>query len=78
MPFYRNRDYSKVLALQEKERKKYISSCHKMRRDFTLLVYSVDGIVGQGANMTEKHLPLYLSATNGAETTWRLCFIYKH
>ena len=52
---YRNRDFEKVLASQEKEKKdKYLASCHEMRKDFTPLVYSVDGIAGKEAKAVEK------------------------
>ena len=59
---YRNRDFEKVLALQEKEKKdKYLASCHEMRKDFTPLVYSVDGIAGREAKAAEKRLASYLA-----------------
>ena len=58
----RNRCYTKVLASQEKEKKdKYLASCHEMRKDFTPLVYSVDGIAGREARAAEKRLAQYLS-----------------
>ena len=53
----RGRDFTKVLAAQEKEKKdKYLSSCLQMRKDFTPLVYSVDGIAGHEARNAEKRL----------------------
>ena len=59
---YRNRDFRKVLASQEKEKKdKYLASCHEMRKDFTPLVYSVDGIAGREAKAAEKRLASYLA-----------------
>ena len=59
---YRNRDFEKVLASQEKEKKdKYLASCHEMRKDFTPLVYSVDGIAGREAKAAEKRLASYLA-----------------
>ena len=59
---YRNRDHAKVLESQEKEKKKkYLASCHAMRKDFTPLVYSVDGIAGREAKSAEKRLASYLS-----------------
>jgi hypothetical protein len=54
---YRNKDYQKVLAQQEKEKKnQYLHPCLEMRKDFTPLVYSVDGIAGREAKNAEKHL----------------------
>jgi hypothetical protein len=56
---YWNKDYQKVLAQQEKEKKnQYIRPCLEMRKDFTPLVYSVDGIAGREAKNAEKR-PAY-------------------
>jgi hypothetical protein len=58
---YWNKDYQKVLAQQEREKKKqYLCPCLKMRKDFTPLVYSVDGIAGREAKNAEKHLAYHL------------------
>ena len=54
---YRNADYDKTLAVHEKEKKrKYLSSLHDQRKDFTPMVYSVDGIAGRKAKSAEKRL----------------------
>jgi hypothetical protein len=59
---YRNKDYQKVLAQQEKEKKnQYLRPCLEMRKDFTPLVYSVDGIAGREAKNAEKRLAYHLS-----------------
>jgi len=59
---YWNKDYQKVLAHQEKEKKnQYLHPCLEMRKDFTPLVYSVDGIAGREAKNAEKHLAYHLS-----------------
>ena len=59
---YRNKDYQKVLVQQEKEKKnQYLHPCLEMRKDFTPLVYSVDGITGREAKNAEKHLAYHLS-----------------
>ena len=59
---YRNKDYQKVLAQQEKEKKnRYLRPCLEMGKDFTPLVYSVDGIAGREAKNAEKHLAYHLS-----------------
>jgi len=58
---YRNKDYQKVLAQQEREKKnQYLRPCLEMRKDFTPLVYSVDGIAGREAKNAEKHLTYHL------------------
>jgi hypothetical protein len=59
---YWNKDYQKVLAQQEKEKKnQYLRPCLEMQKDFTPLVYSVDGIAGKEAKNAEKHLAYHLS-----------------
>lgn len=58
----RNRCYGKVLASQKNEKKdKHLASCHETRKDFTPLVYSVEGIAGREARAAEKRLAQYLS-----------------
>ena len=57
------RDFLKVLAAQEKEKKdKYLDSCLQQRKDFTPLVYSVDGIAGREARNAEKRIAALLAA----------------
>jgi hypothetical protein len=57
---YRNKDYW-ILAQQEKEKKnQYLCPCLEMRKDFTPLVYSVNGIAGREAKNAEKHLTYHL------------------
>jgi hypothetical protein len=46
--------------LQEKKNQ-YLCLCLEMRKDFTPLVYSVDGIAGREAKNAEKHLAYHLS-----------------
>ena len=59
---YQNKDYQNVLVQQEKEKKnQYLCLCLKMQKDFTPLVYSVDGIAGREAKNAEKHLTYHLS-----------------
>jgi hypothetical protein len=58
---YQNKDYQKVLAQQEKEKKnQYLHPCLEMWKDFTPLVYSVNGITGREAKNAEKHLAYHL------------------
>ena len=59
---YRNKDHDKVLAAQEKEKKdKYLRSCHEQRKDFTPMVYTVDGVAGREARAAERRVALFLS-----------------
>ncbi len=58
---YRNKDNQKVLAQQEKGKKnQYLCPCLEMQKDFTPLVYSVDGIAGGEAKNAEKCLAYHL------------------
>ena len=58
---YRNKDYQKVLAQQEKEKKnQYLRPRLEMQKDFTPLVYSVDGIAVREAKNVEKRLAYHL------------------
>jgi hypothetical protein len=59
----RNQEVEKVLKKCEKEKKdKYLRACHEMRRDFTPLVYSVDGCVGHETKQAERKLAGALAA----------------
>jgi hypothetical protein len=59
---HRTVEVSKLLARQEKEKKsKYLQSCHEMRKDFTPLVYTVDGVAGREARTAEKRLAALLA-----------------
>ncbi|KAL7524872.1 hypothetical protein ACHAXR_000752, partial [Thalassiosira sp. AJA248-18] len=40
---------------------KYLDVCHELRKDFTPLVYSVDGIAGREAKGAEKRLATLLA-----------------
>jgi len=54
---YRHKHPKQVLETHEKEKKdKYLARCHELRKDFTPLVYSVDGMAGREARMAEKRL----------------------
>ena len=60
---HRGRGFEKVLAAQEKEKKdKYLRSCLEQRKDFTPMVYSVEGIPGREARNAERHLATLLAA----------------
>ncbi|KAL3806424.1 hypothetical protein ACHAXA_007766, partial [Cyclostephanos tholiformis] len=59
---YQKRDFGKVLLQHEKEKKdKYLWTCLELRKDFTPMVYSVDGIAGREAQNAEKRLATHLA-----------------
>ncbi len=59
---YRKKDFAKVLEQHKKEKKdKYLQNCLEMRKDFTTMVYSVDGIAGREARNAEKRLATHLA-----------------
>ena len=60
---YRKKDLGKVLLQHEKEKKdKYLRTCLELRKDFTPMVYSVDGIAGREARNAEKRLATHLAS----------------
>jgi len=61
-PGYRGQDPKKILARHEKEKKdKYLDACLERRRQFTPLVYSVDGLMGDEARAASKRLASHLA-----------------
>ena len=59
---YRHKAPARVLAEQEREKKdKYHARCQELRKDFTPLIYSVDGMAGREAIAAEKAIALALS-----------------
>ena len=61
---YRNKAPEKVLAAHETEKKdKYVHRCrcHELRKDFTPLVCSSDGIAGRETRMAEKRMAKLLA-----------------
>ena len=60
---YRKKDFGKVLLQHEKEKKdKYLRTCLELRKDFTPMVYSVDGIAGREAQNAEKRRATHLAS----------------
>jgi hypothetical protein len=54
---YKTLAVTKVFSQQEKEKKsKYLQSCLEMQKDFTPMVYSVDGVADREAWSAEKRL----------------------
>ena len=52
----------KILAVAEWEKKsKYLASLHAQRKDFTPMVYTVDGIAGRKVKSVEKHFASFLA-----------------
>ena len=59
---HRHKTPAKVLAEQEREKKgKYLARCQELRKDFTPLIYSVDGMAGREAIAAEKAMAKALS-----------------
>ena len=59
---HRNKDPTKCLAAQEKEkRNKYERACHEQRKDFTPLVYSIDGMAGPATRAAERRMAARLA-----------------
>ena len=62
-PSYRGQDPLKVLEKHEKEKKtKYLPACLQARKQFTPLVFSVDGLAGAEAKAAGKRLASQLAA----------------
>jgi len=60
---HRNKEPAKVPELQEKEKKgKYLQTCHELRKDFTPLVCSVDGMTGKEARYAESRLAYHFAS----------------
>ena len=67
---YQKKEFSKVLEQHEKDKKdKYLQTCLEMRKDFTPMVYSVDGIAGRESRNAEKRLATHL-AGKGWQSRW--------
>ena len=59
---YRKKEPMKVLEQHEKEKKDmYLQNCLEMWKDFTPMVYSVDGFAGREARNAEKRLATQLA-----------------
>jgi hypothetical protein len=64
---YRKKEFAKVLEQHEKEKKdKYLQNCLEMRKDFTPMIYSVDGIAGREASWP----PTWLASGNVSILRW--------
>ena len=62
-PTYRGRDPKKILAEHEKRKKdKHLDACLQRRRQFTPLVFSVDGLLGPEAQAASQRLASRLAA----------------
>jgi hypothetical protein len=60
---YQKKDFGKILLQHKKEKKdKYLWTCLEMRKDFTPMVYLVDGIAGRKARNAERRLATHLAS----------------
>jgi hypothetical protein len=60
---YQKKDFGKDLLQHEKEKKdKYLRTCLEMRKDFTPMVYLVNGIAGREARNAERRLATHLAS----------------
>ena len=60
---YRKKEFAKVLEQHEKEKKdKYLQNCLEMWKDFTPMIYSMDGIACREAWNVEKRLATHLAS----------------
>jgi hypothetical protein len=72
----RNHDPSKVLAKCEKLKKdKHLHACLEQRRDFTPLVYSVDGMSGRETKQAERQIASALSTKWCREYSEMVAFV---
>ena len=56
-PSYSSKDPQHILDQSESNKKiKYEDACHQRRRDFTPIIYSVDGLPSKGTALAEKRL----------------------
>ena len=57
---YHHKNPMKVLEAHEQEKKdNYLKTCPELHKDFTSMVYSIDGMAGRKARMAEKRLASY-------------------
>ena len=54
---------------------KYLQNCLEMRKDFTPMGYSVDGIVGHEARNAEKRLATHLAGKWNREYSQMVCYV---
>jgi hypothetical protein len=73
---YRKEDFAKVLEQHKKEKKdKYLQNCLEMRKDFTPMVYSVDGIAVREARTAEKRLATHLAGKWNCEYSQMVFYV---
>ena len=69
----------KAIAQQEKEKKgKYLNTCHELRKDFTPLVNSVDGMAGREAMNAEQRLAYHLAAKWARPQSQLVNYVHVH
>jgi hypothetical protein len=73
---YQKKDFAKVLEQHKKEKKdKYLQHCLEMRKAFTPMVYSVDGIAGREAHNAEKRLATHLASKWNCEYSQMVFYV---
>ncbi len=59
---YQKKEFGFFLQHKKQKKDKYLQTCLEMRKDFTPMVYSVDGIVGHEAWNAKKRLATHLAS----------------
>ncbi len=71
-----DKEFAKLLEQREKEKKdKYLQNCLEMRKDFTPMVYSVDGIAGRKAWSAKKRLATHLAGKWNCEYSQMVYYV---
>ena len=72
---YRKKEFEKVLEQHDKYLQNCLQNCLEMRKDFTLMVYSVDSIVGHEAQNAEKRLATHLAGKRNYEYSQMMYYV---
>jgi hypothetical protein len=73
---YQKKDFGKVLLQHEKEKKdKYLRTCLEMRKDFTPMVYLVDGIAEHKARNAKRRLATHLASKWKHGYSQMVCYV---
>jgi hypothetical protein len=60
---YQKKEFGRVLEQHDKEKKdKYLWTCLELRKEFTPMVYLVDGIAGHEAWNAKRRLAIHLAS----------------
>ncbi len=73
---YGNRESKKVLeGAARRKKEKYEEACLERRRDFTPMIYSVDGMADKHARAAEKRIASLLAAKWARQYSQMACFV---